>query len=58
MIRVVDENVIMCGCEHRLSFEKSDVKVGQEEYFVYGCEKNIEEYEYIVCPLCGRKVRV
>lgn len=57
MIKVLKNNATMCpNCKKFLEFEVEDIKTGEEEYLVYGCEKRFDEYCYIICPCCKHEI--
>lgn len=53
-----DKAIICNHCNSIIQYNDEDVKIGQKEYYVYGCELNFEEYSYIVCPKCGKEIKI
>lgn len=59
MAKVLTGNICRCShCKRYVSFTRSDVKHGEHEYLVYGCEPNWEEYDYVVCPNCKQEIEL
>lgn len=59
MAKVLTGNICRCShCKRYVSFTRSDVKRGEHEYLVYGCEPNWEEYDYVVCPNCKQEIEL
>ena len=50
MAHLLDEKITYCTkCKKFISYDKNDIKTGEHEYYVYGCELNYESYKYIKC---------
>lgn len=58
MIKIM-KNVAKCQhCQTYIGYDDDDIKIGESEYYAYGCEVNISEYKYITCPICENEIRV
>lgn len=59
MARILTGNICKCPhCNRYVSFTHSDVKRGKQEYLVYCCEPNWEEYDYVECPNCEYTIKL
>lgn len=53
-----DKAIICNHCNSIIQYNDEDVKIGQTEYYVYGCELNFAEYFYVICPKCGKEIKI
>lgn len=53
-----DKTIICSHCNSIIQYNDEDTKVGEIEYYVYGCELNFAEYSYVICPKCGKETRI
>jgi hypothetical protein len=59
MAHLLDEKITYCTkCKKFISYDKNDIKTGEHEYYVYGCELNYESYKYIKCPKCQKEIEL
>ena len=52
------ENSTYCpSCKKFILYNKDDIKIGENIYYVYGSEENYDFYRYVNCPICNSEIK-